>query len=131
MAELKTKKSSSTYAKGREGEDKAAEYLSSCSLTIVARNFRNRGGEIDIIALDGDSLVFVEVKSLPNGDIDTLASELGPRKRQKILRTAKYYLLEHPEYANFLVRFDIIALDVPGLEEIHHIRGAFNESGLL
>ncbi len=120
----------STYAKGRDGEDKAAAYLTSCSFEIITRNFRMKGGEIDIIALDGDSLVFVEVKSLPNGNIDTLSSELGPRKQHKIIRTAQYFLLEHPEYASRLVRFDVIALDVPGLEPIHHIRGAFTESGL-
>lgn len=120
----------STYTKGREGEDKAAGYLASCSFEIICRNYRNRGGEIDIIAQEKDCLVFVEVKSLPNGDIDTLASELGPRKRHRIVRTARFFLLEHPEYASRLIRFDVIALDVPGLEAIHHIRGAFTESGL-
>ncbi len=120
----------STYTKGREGEDKAAGYLASCSFEIICRNYRSRGGEIDIIALEKDCLVFVEVKSLPNGDIDTLALELGPRKRHRIVRTAQYFLLEHPEYASRLIRFDVIALDVPGLEPVHHIRGAFTESGL-
>lgn len=120
----------STSEKGREGEDKAARYLSSLPFEIVCRNYRNRGGEIDIIARDGEALVFVEVKSLPGGCVETLASELGPRKRGHIIRTAKLYLAEHPEYASCLVRFDVVALDVPGLEEIHHIRGAFTESGL-
>ena len=74
--------------------------------------------------------MFVEVKSLPNGGIDTLASELGQGKRHRIIRTAKCFLLEHPEHAGLLVRFDVIALDVPGLAGIYHIRGAFTESGL-
>ena len=120
----------STCEKGREGEDRAAAYLSSLSYSIVCRNYRNRGGEIDIIAQEGEVLVFVEVKSLPGGDADMLASELGPRKRSHIIRTARQYLAEHPEYASCLVRFDVIALDVPGLESVHHIRGAFTQSGL-
>ena len=122
-------KAASTYAKGREGEDRAATYLTSCSFEIVARNFRMKGGEIDIIALEKDFLVFVEVKSLPKGDTDTLASELGSRKQHRIVRTARYFLMEHPEYASRFIRFDVIALDFPGLEAIHHIRGAFTESG--
>lgn len=89
-----------------------------------------KGGEIDIIAREGESLVFVEVKSLPGGDVETLVGELGPRKRSRIVRTAKYFLMEHPEYESCLIRFDVLALDVPGLEPVYHIRGAFSESGL-
>lgn len=72
-------------------------------------------------------LVFVEVKSLPHGDIDTLASELGPRKRQKIIKTAKYYLQNNRQYNYQYIRFDVLALDVAGLEPVYHITNAFSE----
>ncbi|MBP5157191.1 MAG: YraN family protein [Treponema sp.] len=120
----------STCEKGRDGEERAARYLSEHSFEIIGRNYRMKGGEIDIIAREGESLVFVEVKSLPGGDVETLAGELGPRKRSRIVRTAKYFLMEHPEYESCLIRFDVLALDVPGLEPVYHIRGAFSESGL-
>lgn len=121
----------STFKKGREGEDKAATYLSEKGFEIITRNYRMKGGEIDIIAREGESLVFVEVKSLPGGTAETLASELGSRKRSRIIRTAKYFLFEHPEYSSCLIRFDVIALDVPGLESICHMKSAFSESGIL
>ncbi len=121
----------STCEKGKEGEDKAADYLAGKGFEIVTRNYRMKGGEIDIIAREGESLVFVEVKSLPSGTAETLAIELGPRKRSRIIRTAKYFLLEHPEYSACLIRFDVIALDVPGLESICHMKDAFSESGIL
>lgn len=120
----------STHEKGVEGENRAADYLIKKGYKVIDRNFRIRGGEIDIIALDGEYLVFVEVKSLPNGDTDTLAHELGSSKRHKIIKTAKYYLENHREYGSYLVRFDVVALDVPGLESTYHICSAFSESGL-
>jgi len=60
----------SSHAKGQRAEDCAAAWLSAEGYTIVERNFRVRGGEIDIIAFKDETLVFVEVKSLPHGDID-------------------------------------------------------------
>lgn len=117
----------SSHAKGQRAEDRAAAWLSAEGYTIVERNFRVRGGEIDIIAFKDKTLVFVEVKSLPHGDIDTLAAELGVAKQQKILKTAKYYLQNHRQYNYAYIRFDVLALDVPGLEPVRHIVNAFSE----
>ena len=55
--------------------------------TIIERNFRIRGGEIDIIVLKCEILAFVEVKTLPNGSPELLASLLGSRKQEKIIKT--------------------------------------------
>ena len=122
-----TKNSLSTHEKGVMGEDRAASYLTEHGYTIVDRNFRIRSGEIDIIAQKDDFLIFVEVKSLPHGDIDTLSSELGIRKQQKIIKTAKYYLQNHRQYNYQYIRFDVLALDVAGLEPVYHIINAFSE----
>ena len=122
-----TKNSLSTHEKGVRGEDRAAIYLTEHGYTIVDRNFRIRSGEIDIIAQKDDYLIFVEVKSLPHGDIDTLSSELGIRKQQKIIKTAKYYLQNHRQYNYQYIRFDVLALDVAGLEPVYHIINAFSE----
>lgn len=117
----------SSHAKGQRGEDRAAAYLLSQGYAIIERNFRVRGGEIDIIAGKDEVLVFVEVKSLPHGNVDMLAAELGPAKQQKILKTAKYYLQNHRQYNYAYIRFDVLALDVPGLEPVRHIANAFSE----
>ena len=95
--------------------------------TIVQRNYRIRTGEIDIIALKDDFLVFVEVKSLLHGNIETLAHELGPIKQKKIIKTSKSYLQNHRQYSNRLIRYDVLAIDVPGLDPVHHIVNAFSE----
>jgi len=125
------KKSISTHDKGLAGESRACSYLIDNGYQIIDRNFRIREGEIDIIAWQKVEkrcfLVFVEVKSLPGGDVDTLAVELNERKRQKIVKTAKCYLKKHREYSNEYIRFDVLALDVPGLEPVHHIINAFVE----
>ena len=84
--------SSNTKVLGKAGEDAAAAFYAQKGFSVVERNFRTRFGEIDIILEKGDTLVFAEVKALPNGDADLLAAELGPRKRRKIVETAKYFL---------------------------------------
>jgi len=95
--------------------------------TIIERNFRVRGGEIDIIVLKCEILVFVEVKTLPNGSPEMLAAVLNSRKQEKIIKTAKCYLQNHRQYSNKIIRFDVLAIDVPGLEPVHHIVNAFSE----
>ncbi len=122
-----TEKKLSTHEKGVLGEERAVLYLTEHGYSVVDRNFRTRSGEIDIIVQKDDFLVFVEVKSLSHGDIDTLSAELGPRKQQKIIKTAKYYLQNHRQYNYQYIRFDVLALDVAGLEPVYHIINAFSE----
>ena len=117
----------STREKGNLGEDRAVNFLLSQKYEILDRNYRIRTGEIDIIALKDDFLVFVEVKSLPHGNIETLAHELGPIKQKKIIKTSKSYLQNHRQYSNRLIRYDVLAIDVPGLDPVHHIVNAFSE----
>lgn len=117
----------STKEKGDEAESRAARYLESRGYTIVDRNWRCRSGEIDIIAGCGEFLVFVEVKSLPNGSIDMLSHELNRTKQKKIIKTSKFYLQNNRQYSSKFIRYDVLALDVPDLESIYHIEGAFSE----
>ena len=91
------------------------------------RNYRIRTGEIDIIAFKDETLVFVEVKSLPGVTIETLAHELNSTKQKKIIKTSKSYLQKHRQYSNSYIRYDVLAIDVPGLDPVHHIVNAFSE----
>ncbi len=86
-----------------------------------------RTGEIDIVAHKDGYLVFVEVKTLPNGNPEILSHELNRNKQLKIIKTAKFYVQMHREYSKDYIRFDVLALDVPGLESIYHIEDAFSE----
>jgi putative endonuclease len=67
------------------------------------------------------------VKALPHGNAEILAHELGIRKQQKIIKTAKCYLEKYRQYKCRAIRFDVLAIDVPGLEPVHHIENAFSE----
>ncbi len=117
----------SSHQKGVCGEDKACSYLEENDYKIVERNFRTQGGEIDIIAEKGDFLVFCEVKSLPTGDLETLSYELNEKKQKRIIKTSKIYLEKHREYSNRLIRYDVLAVDVPVLDPVYHIQNAFLE----
>ena len=112
---------------GNEGEKRAAAYLVSKGFEIIERNWRTNRGEIDIIAYKNDVLVFVEVKTLPNGTLDMIQRELNYQKRERILKTSKRFLLNHRQYSNSYIRFDVIVIDMPGLEPVYHIENAFSE----
>ena len=117
----------STRQKGFDGEDKACAYLIANGYEIIDRNYYTRFGEIDIIARKDKFLVFVEVKSLPHGDIDTLSYVLNKKKQQKIIKTSKCYLLNHRQYNYEYIRYDVLAIDVPVLDPVYHIENDFSE----
>lgn len=112
---------------GSTGEKRAESFLLSAGYKIVAKNWRTRTGEIDIIAEKDDILVFAEVKTLPSGGLETLSHELGPRKQKRIIETAKFFLVNHRQYNNRKIRFDVLVVDMPELEPVYHISNAFSE----
>ena len=112
---------------GNAGENKAADYLVTQGFSIIERNFRTNGGEIDIIANKDETLVFVEVKTLPNGGPELLQTELNRGKLQRIVKTSKRFLLKHRQYSNSYIRFDVIVIDMPGYPDVYHIENAFTE----
>lgn len=112
---------------GNIGEDAAVGYLLSHHFTIVTRNFKARYGEIDIIARENETLVFVEVKTRSNNAFGTPEESVTPKKLQEVVKTAQYYLHIHPrETAS--VRIDVIAvvldpltLRVSGLRHLKNV----------
>ena len=116
-----------TKITGNAGEKKAADYLTAQGFSIIERNFRTNGGEIDIIAAKDDVVAFVEVKSLPNGTPELLQNELNRRKLQRIVKSSKCFLLKHRQYSNSYVRYDVIVIDMPGMPDVYHIENAFTE----
>lgn len=121
-------KKKSTKKIGDDGEDRAVTFLSESGYSIVSRNWRTKGGEIDIIAQKGDVLVFAEVKTLPSGNLETLSHELDFRKRKRIIETSKFFLLTNRQYNDSKIRYDVLVVDMPGFASVYHIQDAFAES---
>lgn len=112
---------------GIAGEAEALRYLLGQGMKVLEKNYRRAGGEIDLIVQDGDTIVFVEVKSRRSPRFGAPAEAVTPAKMRHVVRAATGYL-----QANRLLdsptRFDVIAIDGTGL---HHIRGAFDATGLI
>jgi len=115
---------------GRDGEDLAAGYLRMHGFELIERNARTRYGELDIVARDGRTLVFTEVKALRGrgrARAEQALESIGPRKRIQVRRLARAWLAErsHPgPYAE--IRFDAIGVAVsPAGSEIVHVPAAF------
>ena len=107
---------------GAQAEKLAEEYLTASGMKIVARNFRNRQGEIDIIGYHEGYLVFVEVKyraSLKNGNPE---EAVGASKQKNICKVADYYRYTHKVPLSMPVRYDVVA--VLG-EEVRWLQNAF------
>lgn len=111
---------------GKLGEDLAAKQLRHQGYAILARRYRTRYGEIDIVAQDGDTVVFVEVKARRTERFGTAAESITPWKQRRIAAMALDYLawsgrLDCP------CRFDVVAIDGVATDNvtIQHIKGAF------
>lgn len=111
---------------GAWGEQRAADHLLAAGMVLLDRNWRCRAGEIDIIARDGDVLVFVEVKTRRGDAFGAPVDAVSPRKTARLRQLAAHWLAEsglHPSQ----VRFDVVSVirrQVGGVR-IEHLRGAF------
>lgn len=113
---------------GPWGEALAAEYLRRKGYSVVASNYRCRFGEIDLIARDRKTLVFVEVKLRKNANFAQAREFVDYRKQQRLRTTASLYLSYHP--TTLRARFDVIEIYAPqGMETknpvINHLEDAF------
>ena len=94
---------------GRRAEDLAAACLEAAGLRIVTRNWRRPEGELDIVAADGSTCVFVEVRSRTGEDRGHALEAITPQKRARVIRAARFYLdAETPAADGF--RFDVVAV---------------------
>ena len=113
-----------TNVYGKRSEIIASDYLKKKGYKILEVNYKNKIGEIDVIAKDGDYIVFVEVKSRLSGAFGHPFDAIDERKQQKIHAVASLYLVKNQKYGTNC-RFD--AISILGLEnpEITHIIDAF------
>ena len=96
--------------KGQKGEDLAVSYLAEKKIKIIKRNFRSRYGEIDLIGLANKKkmIVFYEVKYRENKNYGDIGYSIGEKKKEKILKTAVYFLLLNQIYRDCDIRFDAV-----------------------
>jgi len=121
-----------TTAIGRRGEDTAARHLETHGLKLLERNYRCRGGEIDLVMLEGNTLVLVEVRLRTASGFGGAAASVGPRKQRRFMLAARHLMATRPAYRKLQARFDVVALDAgarPGETRIDWIRDAFRMGG--
>lgn len=117
-------KMASNIEKGSKGELIAKNYLQTNGYKILEMNYRNKQGEIDIIALKDDVLVFIEVKSRTSINFGYPYEAVNKKKRDKIIKTS-YYFIKENNYHNYQVRYDIIEIYLTENIKINHIENAF------
>jgi len=110
--------------RGKKGEEQAAAALEADGMQIIAKNFRSTYGEIDIIAISGETIVFVEVKAWSAFGLEDLQYGIDIKKQRKIIKTAKYFLSENRKYNKMTIRFDVVFVKN---NSITHLASAFTE----
>jgi putative endonuclease len=115
---------------GRRGEDAAARFLKRLGYVILARGHRDNIGEIDLIAVDGRTLVFIEVKTRTSHDAGHPADAVDDAKQRRLTRLALSYMKRH-DLLDCKARFDVVAVTWPnrGRPIIEHFQNAFEPVG--
>ncbi|MCZ8520072.1 MULTISPECIES: YraN family protein [Paenibacillus] len=113
---------------GTAGEAAAERYLQGLGMRLLARNWRCRSGEIDLIFLDGELVVFVEVRTRTSArTFGTAAESIDARKQRQVMATSQVYLMQQ-RLMDRQVRFDVVSAEAEGdgtILHLDHIRSAF------
>jgi putative endonuclease len=116
---------------GPRGEAAAARYLARQGYKIAARGDRNKLGELDLVALDGRTVVFVEVKTRESSEAVQPSEAVGAAKQRRLTRLALAFLKRH-NLLDYPARFDVVAVTWPSGSRrptIEHIKNAFEAAG--
>lgn len=109
--------------RGTQAENLALQYLKKQGLKLLAQNYRCYVGEIDLIMLDAEILVFVEVRFRTNSEFGDAVASISRSKVRRICRAAEFYLQNHLKFAEISTRFDVIGID--SLKKIRWLKDAF------
>ena len=115
---------------GAQAEELAARLLARQGLRLLARNVRCRGGEVDLVALEGETIVFVEVRLRSHKDYGGAAASIGPAKRRRVILAARHWLAGAGRaWAGRPCRFDAVLYATLAPDGAHWLRGAFAADG--
>lgn len=116
-------------ARGVQAEALAERFLARHGVSTLARRLRCRGGEIDLICLEGATLLFVEVRLRAPGRFGNAADSITPLKQQRIIHAAHWWLSrDGRKHAQRAMRFDAVLFDQLDTRNAHWLRGAFEAS---
>ena len=101
---------------GKPAEDRALQYLQDQGLTLLARNWRCKLGELDLVMRDGDTVAVIEVRSRGRADYGSAAETVNHHKQVRIVRATKLWLMRRPELLEQPLRFDVVTLDAGRLD---------------
>jgi putative endonuclease len=115
---------------GRHWEAVAADYLEDHGLAVLARGYRCRLGELDLVCRDAAVLVVVEVRARARSSFGTAVETIGPRKRARIVQATRHFLMRRREWHDAPIRFDVVAFDAIDTDEpaVQWIKNAFDAS---
>jgi putative endonuclease len=116
--------------RGRLWESRAAMHLERHGLVILARGYRCRLGELDLVCRDGRQLVIVEVRARGRGARCSALDSIDIHKRRRIVQATRHLLMRHAEWQAAAIRFDVVAfeaIDAPE-PEVHWVKNAFDAS---
>jgi putative endonuclease len=120
-------KQRSTVECGAAAEGAAADHLRTQGLSVLARNLRCRAGELDLVCLEGLTLVIVEVRLRTTSRYGGALASVTPRKRQRLIRATEFHLQRRPAWRDRRMRFDVVAVHrrPDGTHDFEWIRDAF------
>ncbi|WP_319470760.1 YraN family protein [uncultured Pseudodesulfovibrio sp.] len=119
-----------TKRRGNLGEAAAARYLESRGMRVLDRNWRFRQWELDLVCKDGDTIVFVEVKTRGAGTMGTPADGLNRKKQERLVKAASQYLTKKDLWDE-PCRFDLAAVvDTGSSMDVEHVANAFDLTGM-
>lgn len=112
---------------GSAGEHAALTYLQNKGLKLLARNYRCRGGEIDLVMLDGATLALIEVRLRSDPRFGGAAASVDAPKQRRLTIAARHLMLTRRDLARYRARFDVVAFEsaLSGMLEINWIKDAF------
>ncbi len=112
--------------RGDTVEAAALAYLQAHGLQVLARNAQARGGELDLVMMDGDAVVFVEVRYRASAAFGGGFASVDARKRRKLVHAAQVFLMQNPRHAQAACRFDVVdASGDPAAPRLQWMRDAF------
>lgn len=112
---------SSTAARGRRGEQLAADYLEGRGWKIVQKNFRGGRGEVDIVAVRDNIVAFVEVKSWDTLPPESLEHGISPAKLQRIVGASREFLARNPALDRFRPQYDVVFVSPGSVDHISNV----------
>ncbi|RPI59371.1 MAG: YraN family protein [Lysobacterales bacterium] len=117
-------------ARGRLWESRAATYLEQHGLAILARGYRCRLGELDLVCLDDRQLVIVEVRARSSNAVCSAVESVDAHKRRRIVQATRHLLMRHAQWQRAVIRFDVVAFDSIDTPEprIQWVKNAFDAS---